>query len=38
MNAPMAPDSYAAIGWLVVGLRRFGVAINQIDDFLSGAR
>jgi len=33
MNAPMAPDSYAAIGWLVVGLASLCVAINQIDDF-----
>jgi hypothetical protein len=33
MNAPMPPDSYAAIGWLVVGLASLCVAINQIDDF-----
>src|SRR5258706_16420212 len=33
MNAAMAPDSYAAIGWLVVGLASLCVAINQIDDF-----
>ncbi len=27
------PDSYQAIGWLVVGLASLCVAINQIDDF-----
>ena len=32
MNMP-TPDSYEAIGWLVVGLASLCVAINQIDDF-----
>jgi hypothetical protein len=27
------PDSYQAIGWLVVGLASLCVAVNQIDDF-----
>ena len=27
------PNSYEAIGWLVVGLASLCVAVNQIDDF-----
>jgi hypothetical protein len=27
------PNSYEAIGWLIVGLASLCVAINQIDDF-----
>jgi hypothetical protein len=34
MNLPLlSPDSYQAIGWLIVGLASLCVAINQIDDF-----
>jgi hypothetical protein len=29
----LPPNSYEAIGWLVVGLASLCVAVNQIDDF-----
>lgn len=32
-QTPPPPDSYAGIGWLVVGLGALALALNQLDEF-----